>query len=133
MPVWRPIGRGPHTITGPVVLPASFSLPLGQAATPVQRGSTVRTDMHCHQCGKSFLAELDATIAGNQVLECPWCRHEHLRSVKGGVVTEHRWASADQRLGPLPAARTWKHATENIATHSTAEWLRHRWLNPEEA
>ena len=56
----------------------------------------VRTDLHCHQCSKSFVAQLDFSVDGNHIIECPYCLHEHCRTIKDGIVTGDRWDSQVQ-------------------------------------
>lgn len=57
-----------------------------------------KTDLHCHQCGKGFIALLDFGINGNHIIECPRCGHEHCRVIKDGVITGDRWSSRGQRV-----------------------------------
>lgn len=57
----------------------------------------VRTDMNCTNCSKNFIAQLDMSLDGNHVVECPYCGHEHCRVVKAGKVTGDRWESRQQR------------------------------------
>lgn len=103
----------------------------GEISQDVHRG-IVRSDMSCHNCSKTFLAELNYDIDGDYIIECPHCLHEHCRTVKDGKVTEHRWSSREQRKDVATKVSVWKHSVLQIKTSSTAEWLRHRWLNRED-
>lgn len=52
-----------------------------------------RSELHCHECGQYVQFNLDVSINGNHVLNCPNCGHEHCRVVKDGKVSDTRWAS----------------------------------------
>ena len=84
--------------------------------------------MYCTECGKVFIAALDYDMDGCHVVECPHCRHEHCRVVKGGRVTEERWSSRVQRID-VPPARVWRATNQPMATGTAAAFLRQRWLN----
>ena len=88
----------------------------------------VRTDMHCHNCSKGFLALLDHTIAGNQIIECPHCGHKHYRKVVDGKVTEARHGSDSSGDG-VKCRRVWKHDVLLMKSTSACEYIRNRWLN----
>lgn len=88
----------------------------------------VKTDMHCSHCRKPFVAQLDMSVDGNHVVECPWCGHEHCRRVEAGRVTDDRWSSRLQRVD-VDARCVWKSTTEPIVTSTAAAFLRERWLN----
>ncbi len=55
-----------------------------------------RQELHCHNCDKYVQFDLDISLNGNHVLECPNCGHEHCRVVNDGEITDRRW---DQRNG----------------------------------
>ncbi len=59
--------------------------------------SVERQELHCHNCDQYVQFDLDTSIDGNHVLNCPNCEHEHCRVVKNGKITDIRW---DQRNGP---------------------------------
>lgn len=90
--------------------------------------SLTRSDMHCTECNKLFIASLDMALDGNHIIECPYCRHEHCRVVDGGKVTEERWSSRHQRVD-VPARRVWKSDKQPIATSTASAFIRDRWLN----
>jgi DNA-directed RNA polymerase subunit RPC12/RpoP len=60
--------------------------------------SEERSNVHCTNCGREFIATLDLSLNGNHIIECPHCQHEHYRVVKDGVVTEERWGSSSQQV-----------------------------------
>ena len=57
---------------------------------------TEKQELHCHNCNKYVQFEIDLSLNGNHVLNCPSCGHEHCRVVKDGIITGDRW---DQRNG----------------------------------
>lgn len=91
----------------------------------------VRTDMHCHECSRGFIALLDYRIAGNHIIECPWCGHEHCRVITGGRITDERWDSrfgSDRDRDGIKARRVWKHDVLQARTTLASEFIRQRWL-----
>lgn len=58
-----------------------------------------RQELYCHWCSRYVQFELDITVNGNYVLDCPNCGHQHCRVVRDGVITDVRW---DARNGPAP-------------------------------
>lgn len=105
--------------------------PSGNADMSLRHEGLVATNMHCHNCSKGFIAELDYSINGNHTAHCPHCGHEHLRTIIDGRITDKRWGSSDDsdvtKTG-LRARRTWKHDILQIETSSAAEFLRNRWF-----
>lgn len=88
----------------------------------------VRTDLHCHQCSKGFVAELNFDVEGNHVIECPHCGHEHCRVIKGGAITGDRWDTRADRVDVLPRS-VWKANVLQAKTSTTAAYIRDLWLN----
>ena len=88
--------------------------------------SAVRSDLHCHDCGKDFVAKLDLTLDGNHVIICPWCGHQHHRVVKAGIVTSDRHNSSIERV-EVPFRSVWK-TKGGLETSSISHFLRERWL-----
>jgi hypothetical protein len=87
----------------------------------------VRTAMHCSQCFKNFIAEVDPDRSGNYVIECCLCGHEHCRVIRDGHVTEERWESRTQR--PDASRRSvWKADSLPARTTTAGVFLRERWL-----
>lgn len=52
-----------------------------------------RQELWCHECGKYVQFDIDLSLDGNHVLNCPNCGHEHCRVVKDGIITDERWDS----------------------------------------
>ena len=52
-----------------------------------------RQELWCHECQRYVQFDIDVSLDGNHVIECPNCKHEHCRVVKDGIVTEVRWDS----------------------------------------
>lgn len=90
-----------------------------------------RTDLDCHECSKTFIAELDYSIDGNHIIECPHCGHEHCRVITGGKVTGDRWSSrtgGDKDKDGIRVRRTWKSNVIQATTNAASSFLRQRWL-----
>lgn len=102
-----------------------------QGYSPIDGGGVQRTDMNCHACSKSFVAELDLDLDGEYVIECPHCGHEHYRRVAKGAITERRWGS-DSSTSPSEALKrprsVWKSSVIKAQTSTVAHFLRERWL-----
>jgi len=96
-----------------------------------RRTEPVRTDIHCTECSKNFIAELDFRIDGQHVVECPHCAHEHCRVIKNGIITEERWSSRNGKTIVVNKRKVWKPTNEvlQVQTSSAAHFLRERWLN----
>jgi DNA-directed RNA polymerase subunit RPC12/RpoP len=88
----------------------------------------VRTDMNCTNCHKNFIAQLDFGLDGNHVVECPYCGHEHCRTIKNGVVTGDRWESREQRHD-VEKRCVWKSDSQPVVTSTAAAFIRDAWLN----
>jgi len=58
-----------------------------------------KQELHCHACNRYVQFEMDLSLNGNHVLNCPNCGHEHCRVVEDGRITDIRW---DQRNGSYP-------------------------------
>jgi uncharacterized Zn finger protein (UPF0148 family) len=88
----------------------------------------VRTDMHCHDCGKTFYASIDFDIDGNHIIICPICGHQHCRVIENGVATSERW---DSKWGDTidRTERVWSHQSLKMETSSAAEYLRNKWIS----
>lgn len=86
-----------------------------------------RQELWCHDCESYVQFNIDLSLNGNHVLECPKCSHEHCRVVRNGVITDIRW---DSRNGPTIAASgtSWTtFATTSTSTSSTY-FLGQSWL-----
>jgi len=104
---------------------------MGQKASDVPGISgegITRTDCNCTNCGRLFIGELDFSINGNHIVECPHCGHEHHRVIKDGKITEERFGSSNGK--PTVKGRSfWKSDVLPIQTSTAAMYLRDRWLN----
>ena len=87
-----------------------------------------RTDLHCSNCSKGFVAELDYSIDGNHVVECPHCYHEHCRVIKKGEITSDRWDSRNQRKIEVSKVNVWKSSVIQAQTSTAAAFIRNKWL-----
>lgn len=87
----------------------------------------VRTDLNCTQCSKSFVAQLDFSVDGNHIIECPYCLHEHCRTIKDGIVTGDRWDSRQQRVD-VKGQSVWKSDSRPITTSTAGAFLREKWI-----
>ncbi len=105
---------------------------MGKEALPstdlLQNVGRVRTDLHCTECGKGFVAELDYDIDGNHVVECPYCTHEHCRVIEKGRVTGDRWDHRAQRI-KIEKHRVWTHDVLQMKTATASEFIRQKWLD----
>jgi DNA-directed RNA polymerase subunit RPC12/RpoP len=88
----------------------------------------IRTDILCTECSVIFIAQLDFSIDGNHIVECPHCGHEHCRVIKDGKVTGDRWSTRDQRV-EVEKKHIWKSDSLPMITNTAGEFLRQRWLN----
>jgi len=52
---------------------------------------TRREELHCHNCNQYVQFDLDYSMDGNHILDCPKCGHEHCRVIKNGQITGDRW------------------------------------------
>lgn len=90
----------------------------------------IRTELHCHACNCTFVAELEAGINGTHIIECAGCGHEHYRKVHNGEVTGDRWGSQmDNNSKTVRARSTWKSNVIQAKTSTVAQHIRERWMN----
>ncbi|MCK5235982.1 MAG: hypothetical protein KAR06_03270 [Deltaproteobacteria bacterium] len=99
-----------------------------------------RQELHCHDCNQYVQFDMDMSLNGNHVLNCPNCGHEHCRVVKDGIITSERW---DQRNGAgtvrvnvatttNTTVSTWdtsSSGTGNTATVGVPTFLYQSWMN----
>lgn len=100
----------------------------GADTDPLKHKGLVRTDMHCHNCSKGFIAEIDYDIDGNHIVECAHCGHEHCRVIQKGVITDDRWDTRMQRVD-ISKRRVWKASDLQMQTSTASEFIRQKWLN----
>jgi DNA-directed RNA polymerase subunit RPC12/RpoP len=89
---------------------------------------TVRTNCDCTSCGKIFIAKINHDLDGNHVLRCPFCGHQHFRTIRKGIVTGDRWSSQSGPNIDVPTERMWSDQTLDIKTTSAANHIRDTWL-----
>lgn len=88
---------------------------------------TIRSDLHCTDCRRDFVAKLEAQLDGNHVIVCPWCGHQHCRVIVDGVVTGDRYDSTHERV-EVPTRCVWR-TGDNLQTSSASHFLREKWLD----
>lgn len=94
---------------------------------PLAGEGVERTDVHCHECSKTFIGKIDFDIDGNHIVVCPNCGHEHCRVVEKGKITSDRW---DSRYGGVEKnVGMWTHQNLKMSTTSASQFLRDKWLN----
>lgn len=76
--------------------------------------SVERQELHCHECQRYVQFDLDLSLNGNHVLNCPNCGHEHCRVVKDGKITDIRW---DTRNG-----NSFQVSASSMATTTTSTY-----------
>jgi DNA-directed RNA polymerase subunit RPC12/RpoP len=99
---------------------------------PLHDKGVQRTDIYCHKCYKTFIAEINHNIEGNHILECPHCGHEHYRTIKKGIITESRWDSQNYNTkNKIVTDRVWKSSTNylKMQTSTASAFIRDKWLN----
>ena len=101
---------------------------MSQGWSPLDGGGRQRTDMHCHECNKTFIAELDFDIDGNHIIECPHCAHEHCRVITQGKITGERWDTRRQRVN-VEARCVWKSSVIQAKASTASQFIRNSWLN----
>lgn len=72
-----------------------------------------RQELWCHDCERYVQFNLDMSLNGNHVLNCPNCGHEHCRVIRDGKITDIRW---DSRNGPRIQV------TGNITWSTNSTW-----------
>lgn len=87
-----------------------------------------RTDMHCHYCSKGFIAELDFSINGKHVVECPHCAHEHCRVIMDGKITADRWEGRNGTIREIKGRSFWKSDVLAAKTSKAHQFIRDSWL-----
>ena len=89
-----------------------------------------RQELHCHNCVKYVQFDIDLSLNGNHILECPNCGHEHCRVVKDGIITGDRWDSRNQNSYIIPNYSASFSSTSTFDTSSTASaFLYASWNN----
>jgi len=76
-----------------------------------------RQEIYCHACDRYVQFDIDTSLNGNHILNCPNCGHEHCRVVDNGIITEGRWDSRNNNWG---AGATFTVSTSTTSTSSTS-------------
>jgi len=102
-----------------------------QGYSPVEGGGVQRTEMHCHNCHKAFIAEIDYDVSGDHEIFCAHCDHVHCRTIRDGKITEARW---DTRNGvdssiKVSGRSVWKSRVIGAKSSSVSHFIRDAWLN----
>ncbi len=86
-----------------------------------------KQELHCHDCERYVQFEVDMSLNGNHVLECPKCGHEHCRVVQNGIITDDRWDRRNKthKVG----ASTWTYVCTSSSTSSGSTFLAASWTN----
>lgn len=74
-------------------------------------------ELYCHNCNGYVQFPIDLEMDGEYTLHCPGCRHEHMRYVEKGIISDRRWGSANR---PALYAYTIRNANTSYTTTSTA-------------
>ena len=74
-----------------------------------------RQELYCHDCDKYVQFDIDLSLNGNHVLNCPNCDHEHCRVVKNGKITDIRWDQRNKNVYVVTGA-----STSSVSTWATA-------------
>jgi DNA-directed RNA polymerase subunit RPC12/RpoP len=90
-----------------------------------------RTDVDCTSCGKVFIAKIDHDLDGNHKILCPYCGHEHWRTIRKGVVTGDRWGSQHGPNRDVPTERRWSSRSIGAETNTAAEFIRQKFIGRE--
>ncbi len=89
-----------------------------------------RQELWCHDCEHYVQFNMDLSVDGNHVLECPNCGHEHCRVVKDGKITDIRW---DSRNGPsiliIASATTFSTSSTWDTSGATSIFLYGSWMD----
>jgi hypothetical protein len=90
-----------------------------------------RQELHCHNCDKYVQFDLDLSLNGNHVLECPNCGHEHCRVVKNGRITLDRWDSRNGNSAIYVSSLSITYTSVSIdhTTSATCSYTGDLWFN----
>lgn len=94
-----------------------------------------KQEIHCHNCNRYVHFEIDTSLDGNHVLNCPQCSHEHCRVIKNGIITGERWDSRNGDTFYITSSTSSNTSIYYTMAGSTATsttgsvYLAHSWLN----
>jgi hypothetical protein len=89
----------------------------------------MKQELHCHECDKYVQFDLDLSINGNHVLNCPNCGHEHCRVVEDGVITDDRWDSRNYTYIIPSNQIAWTTVSIDSTSTSSSYTLTGSWAN----
>lgn len=93
------------------------------------KGSKIeRQELHCHNCDKYVQFDIDLSLNGNHILNCPNCGHEHCRVVKNGIITDDRWDSRNSADGYMHQVQNITYTSASYSTSSTSYFMYSSWL-----
>jgi DNA-directed RNA polymerase subunit RPC12/RpoP len=78
-----------------------------------------RQELWCHNCSHYVQFDMDLSLNGDHVLECPNCGHEHCRVVENGQITEVRWGQRNGRGLGIIRISTFSATVSRISTWDT--------------
>lgn len=87
-----------------------------------------KQELWCHHCQHYVQFDLDMSLNGNHILNCPNCNHEHCRVVKNGKITSERWDSRNQPVIIITNSTFTLISTYDSST-STDYFLYQSWMN----
>ena len=88
-----------------------------------------RQELWCHDCQHYVQFDMDLSLNGNHVLNCPNCGHEHCRVVKDGVITDIRWASRNNRIPITASTLSYTVISTFTTCASSNSFLYQSWTN----
>ncbi len=93
-----------------------------------------RQELYCHGCEQYVQFDVDTSLNGNHVLNCPRCGHRHYRLVENGRITGIRWSPAQPRYMVSASTITTMGTSAWDTYHSTASGanqylLMQSWMN----
>jgi len=89
-----------------------------------------RQELHCHNCDGYVQFDIDIHLNGNHVITCPNCKHEHLRVVKNGVITDARWGSRNGNMQLYTATgTTYTFSSYTASSTGSSAYLSSSWLD----
>ncbi len=78
-----------------------------------------RQELYCHGCNGYVQFNLDTSLNGNHVLNCPKCGHQHHRYVNNGII-EGAMRSTPNVLSYRASSTTWT-STSTWDTYTSSD------------
>lgn len=75
-----------------------------------------RQEIYCHECQMYVQFNIDISLNGNHILNCPNCGHEHCRVVENGIITDLRWGRRNNNL-PVFMVSVYSVTTSGTSTY----------------